>query len=562
MTLPPVAAPRLAATVVVVRDSVAGIETLLLRRAERGDHNSGAWVFPGGVADAADAQCAGACGALDDAQASARLGLPSGGLALHVAALRECFEECGLLFAQAGDGAAALPVAEGAALDRMRARRAALQRGDDTLVALCRDEGLRLAPDRLIYLSHWVTPLGLAKRFDTRFFVARAPEGQQAFHDAGEMVEQCWLRPADALSRGAAFKLMTPTAKTLATLAGFDSVAALLAWAGGPREVRAIVPRLATGRHGPQPVLPDEPAWAELGRIDPQGRGHGACEIVPGVPVRLSPGVIRVTAGNAGMMTGPGTNSYLVGGGPRNEWAVVDPGPADPLHLDALVAAAPGPIRWILATHTHRDHSPGAAPLRERTGATVHGRLAAHPIGQDESFVPDRALQGGERIALDGATLRVLHTPGHASNHLCYLLEEEHMLFTGDHVMQGSTVVINPPDGNMAAYLQSLRSLLDEPPDWLAPGHGFLIAPPRRAIEALIAHRLARRAKVVAALHATAPASVEALLAHVYHDVPERLHGVAARSLQAHLEQLQDEGAARCSAGLWAPAGSGRGEPT
>ena len=161
------------------------------------------------------------------------------------------------------------------------------------------------------------------------------------------------------------------------------------------------------------------------------------------------------------------------------------------------------------------------------------------------------------------STLRVVHTPGHASNHLCYLLEEERLLFTGDHVMQGSTVVINPPDGDMAAYLQALHALLDEDLQWLAPGHGFLVAEPQAVLRALIAHRLKREAKVTAALRAAGHASLDALLPQVYDDVPAALHAVARRSLLAHLLKLQGDGAARVVAvgdvtdagdGLWSAA--------
>ena len=173
------------------------------------------------------------------------------------------------------------------------------------------------------------------------------------------------------------------------------------------------------------------------------------------------------------------------------------------------------------------------------------GRVADHPEWQDESFRPDHVPAHGQRItAGDGATLRVLHTPGHASNHLCYLLEEERLLFTGDHVMQGSTVVINPPDGDMAVYLRSLHELLDEPLEWLAPGHGFLVAQPHGVLRALIAHRLKREAKVLAALRSHGPEVLENLVPPVYDDVPTALHGVAQRSLWAHLLKLQGDGRA------------------
>ncbi len=547
--------PRAAATLVVLRDGPNGPEVLLSRRAERGDHNSGAWVFPGGVVDPDDRAAHGLCAGLDDATASERLGVASGGLDYYVAAIRECFEEAGLLFASGAQGElVVLDDARGLALGDWRG---ALHRHERTLGDLCTHADLRLAADRLAYLSHWLTPLGRAKRFDTRFFIAAVPRGQTAAFDGTELVEQLWLRPADALARRNELKLMTPTQKTLEQLEPFATAEAALAWARTPRPVPLTMPRVGTGRDGPRPVMPDEPAYAEIGRIDPAGLGHASYDLVPGAAVRLSPRVIRVTAGNGSMMTGPGTNTYLVGGGSANEWAVIDPGPPDQAHLDAILAAAPGTIRWILATHTHKDHSPLAMPLKARTGATVYGRVADHPEWQDTEFVPDVVLLGGERLALPGpdggAThLLAIHTPGHASNHLCYLLEEEKLLFTGDHVMQASTVVINPPDGDMAAYIASLRQLAaGEELDWLAPGHGFLMAEPTRALQSIVAHRLQREAKVVAALRDFGPADEVALLAHVYADVPQRLHPMALRSLQAHLFKLRDEDRARALGERW-----------
>ena len=542
--------PRPSATVVVVRAGTEGVEVLLSRRAERGDHNSGAWVFPGGLVDPGDARAHACCAGLDDAAASARLGLPQGGLDYYIAAVRESFEESGLLFATGVSGA--LVELDDEAAARVAPWRGVLHRGEKTLAEFCAEFGLVLAVDRLIYLSHWITPLGRPKRFDTRFFLAVAPPLQTALHDGTEMVEQQWLRPADALLESAALKLLTPTQKTLELLARFRSLGALVEWAGSVREVRVTTPRVGVGSQGMRPVVPEEPAWAELGRIDPAGHGTHSYELNPGAPVRLSPRVIRVSANNGSVMTGPGTNSYLVGGGTQNEWAVIDPGPLDEGHVQAILAAAPGPIHWIFATHTHNDHSPATVRLKALTGAHVHGLLPAHPEWQDPSFAPDTLLRGGERIALPGGTtLRAIHTPGHASNHLCYLLEEERTLFTGDHVMQASTVVINPPDGDMAAYIASLRELLAENLDWLAPGHGFLMAEPKRAIEWIIAHRLKREAKVVAALRMHAPAAAQALLPTVYDDVPERMHPVALRSLNAHLLKLRSDGVAVESEGRW-----------
>jgi glyoxylase-like metal-dependent hydrolase (beta-lactamase superfamily II)/8-oxo-dGTP pyrophosphatase MutT (NUDIX family) len=538
--------PRPAATLVVVRDAPGGMQVLLLCRAERGDHNSGAWVFPGGTIDKNDRLTHAHCTGSDDAAVSARLGVPEGGLDYCVAGIRECFEECGLLFAAHADGT---PVE---ATERLGAWRRPLHLGERTLGALCEAEGLQLAVDELVYFSHWLTPMGRAKRFDARFFVALAPPSQTAEHDGVEMVGMEWLRPSEALARSESLKLMGPTRATLSAIARFESAPALLAWARSPREVSLINPRVGSGSQGLRPVLPTEYAWAEMGRIDPLGHGTASYEIVPGRAVKLSAHVIRITAPNASVMTGPGTNTYLVGGGARNEWAVIDPGPARPEHVEAILKAAPGAIRWILATHTHMDHSPAALSLQRHTHAQVLGRRPDHPDRQDESFAPDRVLNDGERLAVaPGATLRVIHTPGHASNHLCYLLEEEKTLFTGDHVMQASTVVINPPDGDMAAYIASLRSLLHEDIDWLAPGHGFLMAQPRQAMQGVIDHRLRREAKVVRALRAHSPATLEQLLPWVYDDVDPRMLPVAARSLLAHLNKLRGEGGVSEATGQW-----------
>jgi glyoxylase-like metal-dependent hydrolase (beta-lactamase superfamily II) len=272
--------------------------------------------------------------------------------------------------------------------------------------------------------------------------------------------------------------------------------------------------------------------------------------IKPGVAVRLTPRVLRVTARNPGAMTGPGTNSYLVGCG--DAWAVIDPGPADEAHIETLLDAAPGPIRFILVTHTHEDHSPGATPLKSATAALLLGRTTTHRHWQDPSFTPDRELRHDDRLTVAaGATLRVIHTPGHASNHLCFLLQEERILFTGDHIIQGSTVVIDPPDGDMAAYIRSLEALLREPLDHLAPGHGTLMPNPHVAIEELIRHRLRREAKVLALLPHRRPTDLSALVERVYDDVSPQLHPLAQRSLLAHLLKLEAEGRARRSDDGW-----------
>jgi glyoxylase-like metal-dependent hydrolase (beta-lactamase superfamily II)/8-oxo-dGTP pyrophosphatase MutT (NUDIX family) len=554
-TAAPPAVPRAAASLIVLRDSPAGPQVLMLRRAEKpGDQNSGATVFPGGLLDKSDAGHAELCLGLDDATASQRLGLPSDALHYWIAAVRECFEEAGLLIAVAIDGAADGGSAGGALVDlhaidgdELVAMRQALHANRIGMAEVCARLGVRLAVDRLAYFSHWITPKGMPKVFDTRFFITEAPPGQTAAHDATETVELLWLTPREALDKARGLKLMNVTEITLRQLAGFSRAADAVAWARAQVEVPLNRPRIGIGAKGRRPINRGDWAYAELGRIDPDGHGQASIELKPGVPVWLSPRVCRVTAPNGSLMTGPGTNAYFIGAPGSDSWALLDPGPDDDAHVQALLAAAPGKVTRILVTHTHKDHSPAAAALHQATGAPTFGRVASHPEWQDPDYRPRQVLADGDRLALgDGVTLRVIHTPGHASNHLCYLLEEERLLFTGDHLMQGSTVVINPPDGDMAVYLASLRRLLDEDLEWLAPGHGFLIDAPHDAVRKLIAHRLAREAKVLAALPAAADNGSDetTLLAQVYADTPAPLHAVALRSLRAHLIKLAAEGRA------------------
>lgn len=273
-----------------------------------------------------------------------------------------------------------------------------------------------------------------------------------------------------------------------------------------------------------------------------------AAAIRPGELARLAPSIRRLTAFNAGTMTGPGTNTWILG---EKQVAVLDPGPASPRHVENIVQKAPGRVRWILVTHTHPDHSPGAALLAERTGAMLIG--ASPPPGdrQDQSFLPAVEPEDGEEFNLGGFVLQAIHTPGHASNHVCWRHAPQEVLFTGDHIMQGSTVVIAPPDGDMSAYMASLGRLLDLPLRALAPGHGHWIDRPREEIRGLIAHRERREEKVVSAMDALGPATLEAILPRVYDDVPGRLHPVAALSLEAHLLKLVSDGRARRESESW-----------
>ncbi|HEV7888080.1 MAG TPA: MBL fold metallo-hydrolase [Acidimicrobiales bacterium] len=258
--------------------------------------------------------------------------------------------------------------------------------------------------------------------------------------------------------------------------------------------------------------------------------------MLAGEVVQLTPNVRRVLAPNPGLYTGPGTNTYLVG---TEDIAVIDPGPDDSeQHLDTVAEAGQGRIRWILVTHTHPDHSPGAAGLKKRTGAPLLG------FDERDGFVPDDMLGDGDGIEGTGFRLTALHTPGHAPNHLCYHLEGERLLFSGDHIMSGSTVVIAPPEGDMRAYLQALDRLRRVEMSGVAPGHGPFIEDGQAKVEEYIAHRQAREAAIKDALDQQGEATIAELVAAVYTDVPEALHPIARYSVWAHLRKLLAEGRA------------------
>ncbi|MCU1376081.1 MAG: fold metallo-hydrolase [Actinomycetia bacterium] len=258
-------------------------------------------------------------------------------------------------------------------------------------------------------------------------------------------------------------------------------------------------------------------------------------ELLVGIPAALSPLVRRIVAPNPGMMTGAGTNTYLVG---VDEVAVIDPGPEDAGHLEAILGCGGDRIRWVVCTHTHLDHWPGAAALAARTGAEI---LA---FDSRDGLEVDGSLADGDQIEGTEFRLTAVHTPGHASNHLCYLLEEERLLFSGDHVMNGSTVVIRPPDGDMAAYVEQLERLKHLRLRAIAPGHGELITEPIAKLDEYLAHRRLREDIVVAALAEHGPATTAELLVTVYADVTEDRHEMARHSLWAHLRKLASDGRA------------------
>ena len=267
-----------------------------------------------------------------------------------------------------------------------------------------------------------------------------------------------------------------------------------------------------------------------------------------GLAEPLSPLVRRVLARNPSPFTFTGTGTYIVGQGTV---AIIDPGPADPAHLDAVAQAVAGErVSHHVITHTHRDHSPGAIPLRARLGGAIVGcaplALADDgpraDAGFDPDYAPDRVLADGDAIAGDGWTLRALHTPGHTSNHLCFALEEEAALFSGDHVMGWSTTVVAPPDGDMAAYMASLKRLLGRADRRYYPTHGAPVDEPQRFVKGLIAHRRQRETQILGQLSA-GPRAIEPMVEQMYASVDRRLWPAAGRSVLAHLLDLEARGA-------------------
>ena len=271
-------------------------------------------------------------------------------------------------------------------------------------------------------------------------------------------------------------------------------------------------------------------------------------KLEPGIVEQLAPGIRRLIAPNASLMTGPGTNTYLLG---RQEIGVIDPGPDIASHVNRIQEVAGGTIAWILVTHTHPDHSPAASKLAAATGAELLGWSAPKGRHQDQTFKPGRIPDDGDLFEAAEFNLQIVHTPGHASNHLCYLQTEQNWLFTGDHIINGSTVVIDPPDGSMGDYIHSLEKLKGIDMSAIAPGHGAVIDDPYSAIDWLIKHRLDREAKVFAALKQRPNSTSRELVAEVYQDVDETLYDLAEHSLLAHLIRLEEECRAQMQRGRW-----------
>jgi glyoxylase-like metal-dependent hydrolase (beta-lactamase superfamily II) len=270
-----------------------------------------------------------------------------------------------------------------------------------------------------------------------------------------------------------------------------------------------------------------------------------------GAAARVSPLVRRVIARNPSMFTLYGTGTYIVG---RGEVAIIDPGPDLAEHVDAILAAVEGEVvTHLVITHTHLDHSPATSALQAATGARSYG-FGPHgtrdsdtrvEAGADYDFEPDQALEDGDLVRGRGWTLEAIHTPGHTSNHLCLALREENSLFSGDHVMGWSTTVVSPPDGNMPAYVASLRKLAARSETRVWPTHGPPIDDPRPFLHALVGHREEREAQILMCLR-DGVGEIPEMVRRIYADVDPQLHYAAAHSVLAHLLGLLETDRVRC----------------
>ncbi len=566
------AALRPAATVLLLRDTAHGVEVLMTRRSMTASFAPGAYVFPGGGIDDLDVKHALGQSNIAGAatQLVARRATQTNTRCTEaLAAIRESFEELGILLARKKDGAWC-GQAEVDALGRSAPFYGQIQ-----------EHGYTLAADSVFLLAHWITDRDLPRRFDVPFLVARMPEGQSPVADEAEQFAPEWIRPLDALARHAAndFFIIFPTIRTLERLQAFKTVAEVLQACASEQPLWTSCPRAGLKGGKEARFMEHESAFGELAMVCPDGQIVHNLDWQHEQPVPLLQHVMRLTAPNPGMMTGPGTNTYIIGT-PDTGYIVVDPGPNDKGHIQRILQATQGDINAIVCTHSHADHSPAAQPLQaavvEATNTVpgdLMGEFARHicpilgipsaPTARHAAFFdPDIPLQNNELLSqyfrpLRGKnpatiTLQVIHTPGHAANHLCLVLQEDGLLISGDHILNGSTTVIDPPDGDMSAYLDALDTLANACDayqiDFILPAHGYVLTHctgadhtggAKRVITHLKAHRMQREAKVLAAMRAKPSATVQELVPLVYGDVPEKIWPVAERSLTAHKDRIE-----------------------
>jgi recombination protein RecT len=577
-----------AATVLLLRDSPQGVQVLMTRRSMTASFAPGAYVFPGGGIEE------------DDLFYAKNMPSPPASIEKYainlvankyqqspeqvtwaLAAIRESFEEQGIVLARQKNGEW-VTQAQVAKLDRHA-----------NFYTQMAANGFQLAAQDVYVFAHWITDRDMPKRFEVPFLVARMPEGQTPVADEKEQFAPEWISPQDALTRHEAgdFFMIFPTIRTLQRLAAYPKVDNVLQACASGKPLWTSCPRAAHMKCKEVRLMEHEPAYGELAMVSPYGDVAHELSWQHEQAVPLLRHVMRLTAPNPSMMTGPGTNTYIVGTVEKG-YIVIDPGPDIASHIERILRATNGDIVAIVCTHSHADHSPAAKPLQARVveaSNTVPMALTAEfarhicpilglPSGasaRDSAwFDPDIELEHQESLApyfrrpYDETpfdiSLQVIHTPGHAANHLCLILPEDGILFSGDHILNGSTTVIDPPDGNMSDYLASLDNLeaLCKQHDlrFILPAHGYVLshcdaaqaAPEQRgnaksdthggaarAIAALKAHRLKREAKIMAAMKIKPQASAEELLPIAYDDVDAKLWPIAARSLAAHMQRIR-----------------------
>ena len=483
---------RASAVVLLVRGQGDALETFWVRRSDAVSYMPGFRAFVGGTVDPQDTELP-----IEEA--------PEGPQReLMACAIREAFEEAGVL----------VGVEEPGPAERVAEARQRLLGGDDTFLALAQEHGWRFRADALAFAGRWISPPFARSGFETDYFLARVPDGQEATVHVGELAEGEWIRPRVALERWRA---------------GHETFAAPILWTlitmaeGGGPDLAARLAE-APGRSG-RPVRRIELKWGIVLH-----------------PMKTRP-----------LPPATHTNAYLVG---ESEMALIDPGSGEPEELEALFALIEAlredgrRPRIVLLTHHHPDHLAGLEAVRERYRLPVaaHAETARH-------VRVDLVLKDGDWIPLVPGigdwNLRALHTPGHTRGHLCFVHPRTRSLFSGDHIPGGQgTVIIDPPDGDMAAYVASLERLLTEPVDTIFPGHGPPQGAAGRRIRGLIAHRREREAKVIGAL-ATTPSSLRELVERAYADTPPALWEYAERSLLAHLLDLEARGKAVREGETW-----------